>query len=328
MRRRDFIVGTIGATVAWPFAAQAQQPAMPVVAYFSSGNSPTGRENLVDGFRKGLAQTGFIEGQNFTLVFRWAGDAYGQLPSIAADLVRQRAAVIVTPQLPSALAVKGATPAIPLVFLVGDDPIKHGLVASLNRPGGNATGMSMLAVGVAAKRLDLMRELVPEVPLIAVLVNPTNPNVTTELTEMRHAARAIGQRIEIFEAENTTNEIETAFASVAAAGARGLVVGADPFFNSHKVQIVHLAARYGMPGIYEWREFVEQGGLASYGTNLGEAMRELGIYVGRILKGVKPADLPVVQPTKFEFVINLRTAEALGLAIPPSLLARADEVIE
>jgi putative ABC transport system substrate-binding protein len=214
------------------------------------------------------------------------------------------------------------------VFLVGDDPIKHGLVASFNHPGSNATGVSMLAVGLAAKRLELMRDLVSNVPLVAALVNPTNPNVTTELAEMRDAAKAIGQRIEIFQAENSTNEIEVAFASIARAGAKGLVVGADPFFNSHRTQIIHLAARYRIPGIYEWRDFVDQGGLASYGTNLGEAMRQLGIYVGRILKGATAADLPVVQPTKFELVINLKTARALGLSVTPALLARADDVIE
>jgi putative ABC transport system substrate-binding protein len=328
MRRRQIVAGLSLASAMPTIAARGQQPAMPIVAYLSSGNSVIGREKQLDGLRQGLAQTGFIEDKNLTLVFRWAGDDYGQLAPLAAELVRQRVSVIVSPQLAAALAAEKATPAIPIVFLVGDDPIKHGLVASLNHPGGNATGMSMLAVGIAAKRLELMRDLVSDVPLVAVLVNPTNPNVTTELAEMRDAAKAIGQRIEIFKAEDNTNEIEAAFASIAQVGARGLVVGADPFFNSRRMQIVRLAARYGVPGIYEWRDFVDEGGLASYGTNLGEAMRQLGIYVGRILKGARPADLPVVQPTKFELVINLKTARALGLAIPPALLARADDVIE
>jgi putative ABC transport system substrate-binding protein len=327
MRRREF-TWLVGGVAAWPLTARAQQQAMPIVAYFSAGNSATGREKPLDGLRQGLAQAGFIESKNLTVVFHWAGDDYGGLALHASELVRQEPAVIICPQLATALAMKGAAPAIPIVFLVGDDPIKHGLVASLNRPSGNATGVSMLAVGLAAKRLQLMRDLVSDVPLIAVLVNPTNPNVTTELSDMRDAARAIGQRIEIFGAESKANEIEAAFASIARADAKGLVVGADPFFNSRRMQIVNLAARYGIPGIYEWRDFVDEGGLASYGTDLGQAMRELGIYVGRILKGAKPGDLPVVQPTKFELVINLKTARALGLAVPPSILARADEVIE
>jgi len=301
---------------------------MPIVAYLSMGNSVAGRDKQIDGLHRGLAQTGFIEGKNLTVIFRWAGDDYGRLAPLAAELVRQQPAVIVGSSLAAALAAKGTTPAIPIVFLVGDDPIKHGLVTSFNHPGGNATGVSMLAVGIAAKRLELMRELVSDVPLVAVLVNPTNPNATTQFAEMRNAAKATGQRIEIFTAANNSNEIEAAFASIARAGAKGLVVGADPFLNSHRLQIVNLAARHGIPGIYEWRDFVDEGGLASYGTDLGEAMRQLGIYVGRILKGGRPADLPVVQPTKFELVINLKTAKDLGLTVPPALLLRADEVIE
>ena len=332
MRRREIVALLTSAAIGSPRIAKAQLTAMPMVAYLSSGISIAGREKQLDGLRKGLGQTGFIEGRNLILILRWAGDDYGPLPVIAAELVRQQAAVIVTPQLPTAVAVKGATSTIPIVFLVGDDPIKHGLVASLNHPGGNATGMSMLGVGIAAKRLQLLRELASDVSLIAVLVNPTNPNVATELAEMRDAAKAIGQRIEVFKAETDPSQIQAAFTSIAGAragaGAKGLVVGADPFFNSHRTLIVRLAAQYGVPAIYEWRDFVDEGGLASYGTNLAEAMRQLGVYVGRILKGAKPADLPVVQPTKFELVINLKTAKALGLTVPPSITARADEVIE
>lgn len=328
MKRRKFITVAGSAMAARPLGARGQKPAMPVVAYLSSGNSIAGREKQLDGLRRGLAQTGFIEGKNLVLILRWAGDDYDQLGSAANELVRQQVSVIVSPQLASALAARKATPAIPIVFLVGDDPIKHGLVASLNHPGGNATGVSMLAVGLAAKRLELLRGLVSDASLVAVLVNPANPNVTTELAEIRDAGKATGQRIEIFKAENNTSEIDAAFASIASSGAKGLVVGADPFFNSHRTQIVDLAARYGIPAIYEWRDFVEQGGLASYGTNLGEALRQIGIYVGRILKGGGPADLPVMQPTKFELAINLRVAKALGISVSPTILARADEVIE
>lgn len=327
MRRRDMIAVLGGAAIASSPLVRAQQRLMPQIAYLSSGYSLAGREKQVDGLRKGLAETGYIVGNNVSLTFHWAGDKYEHLAPMAAEVARQQPAVIVTPQLAAALAMKEATATIPIVFLVGDNPVKHGLAASLNHPGGNATGMSMLAVGLVAKRLQFLRELMPDITSLALLVNPTNPNVSAEIAEVQDASKGIGGKIEVVKA-STSDELEKAFASLAAAGAKGLVVGPDPFFNSRRGQIVDLAARFGIAAIYEWREFVERGGLASYGTNLGEAMHQLGIYVGRILKGEKAPELPIVQPTTFELVINLTTAKALGLTVPQSLLARADEVIE
>jgi ABC-type uncharacterized transport system substrate-binding protein len=325
--RRAFLKILSGAVSLASFPTRAQQGAIPVVAYLSSGVSISGREQQIDGLRRGLSQMGFHDEKTVHLEFEWAGDNYDQLPRLATKLAERRIAVIVCPQLASALAAKSATSKIPIVFLVGDDPVKRGLASSINHPGENATGMSMLAVGLVAKRLGLMRDLVPSLAVLAVLVNPANPNSSSEIKEIEEAGRAMKQRIELFYAR-TEEEVQAAFDSLAGAGAGAVVVGPDPFFNSRRVQIVGLAAEHRIPGIYEWREFVEEGGLASYGPNLGEAMRQVGIYVGRILKGEKPSDLPVVQPTKFEFVINLKTANALGLAVPPVLLAQADEVIE
>jgi putative ABC transport system substrate-binding protein len=300
---------------------------MPVVAFFSFGSSERGREAQIDGLRRGLAETGYVEGKNVVLDFHWGDDDYSRLRPLAAEIVRQPVSVIFTPQLVSALAAKAATATIPIVFLVGDDPIKHGLAASLSRPGGNATGISMLTAGLVVKRLEFVREVISEPGVIAILVNRANANVENQLSEAREASSALGQKIAVYSA-STDQDIESAFTALVRDGAKGLVAGADPFLNSRRAQIVALAARHALPAIYEWREFVDQGGLMSYGTNLAEATRQLGTYVGRILKGAKPADLPIEQPTKFELVINLKTAQALGLTVPQSLLARADEVIE
>lgn len=323
MRRRDLIA--LAAVIALPAAAGGEHTP-PIVALLAAG-SPAGHEKQLEEFRNGLATRGYRDGSNVAVEYRWAGDDYARLAILAAELVRSRAAVIVASNLPAARAAANATKTIPIVFLIGDDPIKHGLATSLNHPGGNATGVSMLAVGLVTKRLQLLRDLVPGALLVAVLVNRRNPNVETELTEIREASTAMGQRVEVFEADTMT-EIEAAFATAVQRGAKALVVGPDPSFNNQRVAIVALAARYAIPGIYEWREFAEAGGLASYGPNLNDSFRQMGAYTGRILAGAKPADLPVVQPTKFELVINLKTAKTLGLSVPQLLLAQADEVIE
>jgi putative tryptophan/tyrosine transport system substrate-binding protein len=325
MRRREFFAALAAALAAGPPAVRAQ--AMPIVAFFSIGNSARGREALIGGLRRGLAETGYIEGKNIVLDFHWGGDDYSRLRPLAAEIVRQPVAVIFTPQLAPALAAKAATATIPIVFLVGDDPVRHGLAASLSRPSGNATGISMLSGGLVLKRLEFVREVMSEPGVIAILVNRANPNVENQLSEAHQASSALGQPIAIYSA-STDQEIDAAFAELAEGGAKGLVVGADPFLNSRRAQIIALAARHALPAIYEWREFADQGGLMSYGTNLGEATRQLGGYIGRILKGARPADLPIEQPIKFELVINLKTAQALGLTMPQTLLARADEVIE
>jgi putative ABC transport system substrate-binding protein len=324
VRRREF-TAALAAALSLPPAARSQ--AMAVVAVLSIGNSARGREALIDGLRRGLADRGYVDGKNVVLSFHWGGDDYERLQPLAAEIVRQAVSVIVTPQLVPALAAKAATATIPIVFLVGDDPVKHGLAASLSRPGGNATGISMLTAGLIVKRLEFVRELVREPGVIAVVVNRANANVETQILEARQASSALGQPIAVYGA-STGQEIESAFTALVGQGSRGLVVGADPFLNSRRAQIVALAAHHALPAIYEWREFVDQGGLMSYGTNLADAMRRLGVYVGRILKGDKPSDLPIQQPTKFDLVINLKTARAIGLTVPQSLLARADEVIE
>ena len=326
MRRREFIMVFGGAMTTWPLSVCAQRKTIPVVGYLHGG-SPTGRERQVVAFEDGIAETGFVVGRDVVIEYRWAESRYDRLPAMAADLVRRQVAVITAPTLPSALAAKQATGTIPIVFMHGDDPVKHGLADSFNRPGGNATGVSMLTAGLNAKRFGLLRELVPKAALIAVLVNPANPNVGTQVGEVREAARALGQQVEIFEA-GTDREIEAAFVALAASQAGGLVVGADPSFTNQRSLILALATRYAIPTIYEWREFVDDGGLASYGTTLIEMYRQVGIYTGKILNGAKSADLPIQQPTKFELVINLKAAKALGLTVPQSILARADEVIE
>jgi len=327
MRRRDLIVRLAGGGLAaWPLAVRAQQPSMAVVGFLHSG-SLSGRENQIATFREGLAASGYTEGTNLVIEYRWAEGHYDRLPELATDLVRRQVAVIAASPLPSALAAKKATATIPIVFVAGDDPIRLGLAKSLSHPEGNATGISILTAGLNGKRFGLLRDLVPEAALIALLVNPNNPNVGTISSEVTEAADSVGLRLQILRA-GTESEIDAAFAALAESKARGLIVGGDPFFFNRRPRLAAAAARYGVPAIYEAREFVEDGGLASYGTSLTEALRHVGLYTGKILNGAKPADLPVVQPTRFELVINLKTAKALGLTVPPLLLATADEVIE
>jgi putative ABC transport system substrate-binding protein len=326
MNRRELITLLGGATVAWPLAARAQQPTMPVVGFLRS-TSLADDAYLVTAFRQGLKETGFVEGQNVAVEYRFAEGQFDRLEAMAEDLVRRQVSVITASSVPAALAAKRATTTIPTVFSIGDDPVKLGLVASFNRPGGNVTGVSFLAAVLGAKRLDLLRQLVPKATTIAVLVNPDSPDTEAERRDVQAAAQAIGQQLIIFDVKSD-RDIETAFATFVQRGAGALLGGVGAFIYSHRERIVALAARHALPAIYAVREFVAAGGLMSYATSFTDAHRQVGIYAGRILKGEKPADLPVMQSTKFEFVINLRTAKALGLEIPPKVLAIADEVIE
>jgi putative ABC transport system substrate-binding protein len=327
VKRRDFITLIGGAAAGWPLAARAQQPAMPVVGFLGTA-SPGPSAHFVAGFRRGLQETGFVEGRNVAIEYRWAEGQYDRVPALAADLVRRQVAVIVTVGgETSATAAKAATATIPIVFNIGSDPVKLGLVASLARPGGNATGVNLVTTELVEKRLGLLHDLVPVASTIAMLLNPGFAPAVVNAREAEAAARAIGKEVVIFDASSDA-EIETAFANIVQARSGALLVGADPFFNSRRGLIVALAARHAIPAIYEFREFAETGGLISYGTSLVEAYRQQGIYAGRILKGEKPADLPVVQLSKFELVINLNAAKALGIAIPSGVLAIADDVIE
>ena len=326
MKRREFIT-LLGATATWPLTAPAQQPAIPVVGFLGTASAGP-FAHLVAGFRRGLQEAGFVEGRNVTIEYRWAEGQYDRVPALAADLVRRQVAIIVTVGgETSATAAKAATATIPIVFNVGADPVKLGLVTSLARPGGNATGVNIFTTELVEKRLGLLRDLVPAATTVAVLSNPNFPAAVANVRESEAAARAIGKQVVIFNASSDA-KIETAFANIVQARPGALLVGADPFFNSRRGLIVALAARHAVPAIYEWREFAEAGGLVSYGTSLVEAYRQQGIYVGRILKGETPADLPIVQLSKFELIINLNTARALDFAIPPGVLAIADEVIE
>jgi ABC-type uncharacterized transport system substrate-binding protein len=325
--RREFTKLLGGATLAWPLAARAQQPAMPVVGYLNVGWADTS-ERSVAAFRRGLNETGYIEGQNVTVEYHYLEGQYDRLPTSLADLVRRRVAVIATATSPAALAAKAATATIPILFGVGEDPVRLGLVASLARPGGNLTGFNFLVQEVAAKRLRLLHDLVPKAIRVAVLVNPANaPSTETTLRDAREAASILGLQIQILNA-TTVGEIDAAFATLARERPDALFVAPDGFFVNRRLQFATLTARDKIPATYEQRDFVAVGGLMSYGTDLGDMSRQIGVYAGRILKGAKPADLPVVQSTKFQFVINLRTARALGIDVPSGLLAIADEVIE
>jgi putative ABC transport system substrate-binding protein len=327
MIRREFITLLGGAAVAWPVVARAQQPAMPVIG-FLNGASPAPFAAFAAAFRQGLGDVGYVEGRNVAIEYRWAEGQNARLPALAAELVRRQVEVIVaTAGTEGALAAKALTATIPIVFSTGGDPVAFGLVASLNRPGGNVTGVSILTIQLDAKRLGLLRELLPAATLVAVLLNPNSSNFNIQVEYLEQAGRAVGQQMEVLRAISE-REIDQAFATMASKRAGALLVGSDPFFNSRREQIVALAARYGIPAIYEWREFARAGGLMSYGTSLPDAYRQVGVYTGRVLKGEKPADLPVIQSTKFEFILNLKTAKTLGLVIPADVLSIADEVIE
>jgi putative ABC transport system substrate-binding protein len=327
MNRREIIAG-LGSTAAWSVVARAQQQAIPVIGFVDAGSADVPAGSVVT-FRKGLNDTGFVEGQNVTVEYHWLQGQYDQLPALTADLVRRRVAVIVTSiSRPAAIAAKAATATIPIVFGVGDDPVKLGLVASLARPGGNATGINYLNQEVETKRLGLLHELVPKAVRVAVLVNPANAsNAENTLREVQKVAGAIGLQIQVLNA-STSSEIDAAFAILARKRPDALFVAGEGFFLNRRVQLVNLTARERIPAAFGERDTVAVGGLMSYGADFADTLRQIGVYTGRILKGATPADLPVIQSTKFEFVINLQTAKLLGLTIPETLLATADEVIQ
>jgi putative tryptophan/tyrosine transport system substrate-binding protein len=327
MRRRDFISVLSGSIAAWPLAASAQQPAMPVVGYLSSGTS-AGFAPFLGAFQRGLGETGYVEGRNVTFQYRWAEGQEDRLPPLAADLVgRQVAVIVATGGLHPAVVAKAATSTIPIVFTGGGDPVKYGLVASLARPGGNATGAINFSPVVTAKRLDLLRQLLPTGSTIAVLLNPTDPSSEAVLREVHEAASATGQPIHVVNA-GSERDFDAAFAEIMQHQASALFVLPDPLYTSRRARLVALAAQHAIPASYAFRDFPLAGGLMSYGADLLDVHRQAGVYTGRILRGAKPADLPVLQPTKFNLVINRKTANSLGLEIPPRILALADEVIE
>jgi putative tryptophan/tyrosine transport system substrate-binding protein len=327
MKRREVIGLLGGAAITAPLVAHAQQPAMSVIGFIHN-QSPDALAERLRGLRQGLKETGYFEGENVAIDYRWAENQNNRLPALAADLARRQVAVIATIGPPAALAAKAATATVPIVFAVPDDPVRLGLVASLSRPGGNATGINFFVAELIAKRLELLRELVPTAVRVAVLVNPDDAEVTSvTLQDVEAAARAMGLQIQVVRA-STIRGINAAFASFARERPDALFLGSDPFFVSRRMQLTHLASRHAIPTAYAVRDFPEAGGLMSYGTNVTDAWRQVGVYVGRILKGAKPADLPIVQAQKFELVINTQAATTLGLEVPASLLSRADEVIE
>jgi len=328
MRRREFIA-LVGGAAIWPVVvARGQQAKLPGIGFLHSASASTFAEHI-PAFHKGLSEAGYVDGQNVAVEYRWAEGRNETLPALAADMVRRRVAVIVTPiSTPATLAAKAATSTIPIVFVIGADPVKLGLVASLNRPGGNATGIGDLGVQLGAKRLALLHELLPNAALFAVLVNPDNPsNTKSYVSELQTAASAIGRKIEVVTA-STNSGIDTAFAMMVKMRADAFLISPESFFVTRRVQLLTLAARHALPALYHRREFADAGGLMSYGSSFADQFRQTGLYAGRILKGEKPGDMPVQLPTTFEFVVNLQTAKTLGIRIPPSLLARADEVIE
>ena len=325
--RRKLLVALGGAAAAWPLAARAQQPAMPVVGFLSSASADAYTDRVRE-FRQGLRDAGYVEGENVAIEYRWAEGQYDRLPALAAELVRRQVAVIVAAPFPSVLAAKSATAIIPIVFSVGDDPVKLGFVSSLARPGGNLTGVNFFGAEVVSKRLEFLRELIPGVGRLAVLVNPSNATVSEATVRgVEAAARGTGVQVQVFNA-GTRREIDAAFANLMRERSDAVFVGGDAFFTSRRVQLANLAARYVIPSSFSQREMAEAGGLMSYATNTRDTYRQAGVYVGQVLKGAKPADLPVVQSAKFEFVINASTARMLGLTVPDNLLAAADEVIE
>jgi len=327
MKRRAFITLLGGAAAAWPLAARAQQPAMPVIGFLHP-DSPDGFSDRLRGFRAGLKEAGYVEGENVAIEYRWAENELEKLPALAADLARRRVAVIAAGSSLASQAAKAATATIPVVFLAAEDPVRLGLVSSLARPSGNLTGINFFIGELSAKRLELLRALRPAATRVAVLVNPANvPTTETTLRDLPPAARAMGLEVGIFNA-SSNSEIDTAFAKLARQRPDGVFINLDPLFVSRRVQLVHLATRHGLPATYPARPFAEVGGLMSYGTSFADAFHHVGLYTGRILKGAKPANLPVVQASKFEFVINRQAARTLGIEVPPDLLSIADEVIE